>query len=335
MMIDSCLHTMIIICARIYLESFFLLYLKYVKLYNMLIELFPFWVIAVMYFGIGLSIISSSIVLFSLLNMRHKDFSTELRKYSTLNDILTSLFLGCSFLSNNLEENCILITIYNVAFSTHGFWAIYMSLSLYQIICKQKKKSLKNVKYAMILCIFSGGWVVPSVVIMRDIKTCAIKVSLLEVYLLTSVTYNLPQFVIFVLMVFFYWKIKQVLAEEIQNCESTAMQKRDFFFRIAAYPIIYFVAFSFNILFFFQLKYPEYNDLFAFILIVVYSYYPLANAIFYGYTKSSKRNLRSVFRSSDSYAHEEDILNELRNTNYILPRVYLDLIDQAEDDIFS
>ena len=59
------------------------------------------------------------------------------------------------------------------------------------------------------------------------------------------------------------------------------------------------------------------------------------NSIFYGLTQSSKRVLRYAFKKNQNFADEEDLLHELRTANYILPRFYLDLIDQPEEEIFK
>ena len=54
----------------------------------------------------------------------------------------------------------------------------------------------------------------------------------------------------------------------------------------------------------------------------------------YGFTQSSKRVLRYVISNDFEYNREEDILHELRKEDFILPRFYLDLIDETEDRIF-
>ena len=51
----------------------------------------PLWVIALYYIGIGLGTLSSTLVLILLISIKYKDFSTEIRLYSTIIDILSAI----------------------------------------------------------------------------------------------------------------------------------------------------------------------------------------------------------------------------------------------------
>ena len=51
----------------------------------------PLWVIALFYIGLGLGTLSSTLVLILLISIKYKDYSTEIRLYSTIIDILSAI----------------------------------------------------------------------------------------------------------------------------------------------------------------------------------------------------------------------------------------------------
>lgn len=299
----------------------------------MVTSMFPLWVEILALIGISLSLISSSLVLFSLFKIQYQDFSTHIRKYSTLIDISSSLTTGVGCFYYNSFEICILTVVFLFAFIIHALWAFYMSFSMYQIICQQKEKSKENIKYALALCLLLGSLISSLIFIAMDPITCVRTQSKFKLYLTISL-YSLPQFIILLSMIYFYAKIKIVLTEEINKCDAVSKKKRDYFFRIIGYPIIFFLASSSTIFSICTIKFPKIAS-FTYVRILIFTYYPLLNSIFYGMTQSSKRMLRYAFGKNQTFLNEEELLHELREANYIFPRFYLDLIDQPEEPIFK
>lgn len=299
----------------------------------MLLEVFPIWLTTVSYIGILASLISSFTVMFSLVKLRHKDFSTEIRKYSTLIDILTSFVLSFGFILSGPLEGCLISFFFMIFIMAHGLWVFYMSLSMYKIICKQKNFTRSDATYPFIFCAITSGLISSISLIASDLNNCQIKISQFELFFVLF-AYCLPQIVIFVLMIYYYRKVKQVLTEEIEKCDATSKKKREFFIRIIGFPVIFLIASSTNFLVIFEIFYPGIST-YDYIRLIIYAFYPLVNSIFYGLTQSSKRMLRYAFKRNQNFVDEEDLLHELRTANYILPRFYLDLIDQSEEEIFK
>ena len=64
-----------------------------------------------------------------------------------------------------------------------------------------------------------------------------------------------------------------------------------------------------------------------------FSIYPVINSIFYGVTQSSKRFMYALCLKEGKYNEEEEFLEELRVSNIIKPRYYLDFIGLSEINI--
>ena len=61
-----------------------------------------------------------------------------------------------------------------------------------------------------------------------------------------------------------------------------------------------------------------------------FAIYPAINSLFYGVTQSSKRFMYALCLKEGKYNEEEEFLAELRASNIINPRYYLDLISLSE-----
>ena len=93
---------------------------------------------------VGISFISSSIVLFILLTMSYKDYSTYLRIYLTLIDIASEIFLVMAYFYSNSTYECYYNWLYYFIIIFRSFWICFMAFSLYMIICKSKSNINKK-----------------------------------------------------------------------------------------------------------------------------------------------------------------------------------------------
>jgi hypothetical protein len=71
------------------------------------------------------------------------------------------------------------------------------------------------------------------------------------------------------------------------------------------------------------------------IRIIVIVYYPLFNSLLYGYTKSSKKYLWYLLLKMPDYKESQEIINDIRGVGLIQDRVFLDLADISESEIFN
>ena len=138
----------------------------------MLLQTFPILMISVVYIGMLSSLISSLAVLFSLVKLRHKDFSTEIRKYSTIIDILTLFALTFGVFFSGPFEGCLIFFSFVIFIMAHGFWVFYMSFAMHKIICKQKTFTRSNATWAFIICAITSGLISSISLIVSDSNKC-------------------------------------------------------------------------------------------------------------------------------------------------------------------
>ena len=286
------------------------------------------------YFGIFISLFSTVVVMYTLLHIHFKDFSTEIRLYSTVIDftfcILTSFIL---FISGNIQACIADISFY---FSTyaHSIWIFYMSFSMYQIIYMKKSKSQANVKYIFALNLLLSG--ITSILLFFNVSTinCVIYFDK-SFYIFFIISMLLPQVVVFISIIVFYYFIKRALWIEIHKIDDFCNQNRNYFIRLFGYPIIYIILIACTVLSLCGILHSDLIFYLSQIRFILYAYYPLLNSIFYGVTQSSKRLLKAAFYQDSNYNEQEQILHHLRTEEEILPRYYLDLIGESEESIFN
>ena len=298
----------------------------------LLSDIVPLWVVIISVIGIILGFFSSIIVMASLIKLPFKDVSTELRKYATISDILLTTVFGLVFVASNKAEFCAWNFFINLSFDVHALWIFYMSYLMRKIIYLKQKQEPVYVKWAYAGFLSIAAGVAATLFTRSDL--CLLGYDIYAFYY-ELFTFYIPNILILLLVLVFYRDVRGALIIEINKCDEISKEKRTLFVRIYGYPIIFFIPSVHSVLTAIGFLSPHFRLHLDFARLIILSYYPLLNSMFYGLTQSSRRALKYIISKDFDYDMEENILNELRNEEYILPRFYLDLIDQPEDQIFK
>ena len=295
---------------------------------------FPRWCLIVCFFGLGLGLVASIIVLISLIKLPFKDISTELRKYSTISDIVLIAVFFNSFFARTSIDLCVEYFLYTFAYNVHVYWIFYISYVMHKIIYLKKPHDERSIGlYFVGLVLLAAGGVIALFSIAGE-GICDRKY-LASAFYFYIIGFLIPNIILLILILIFYRNIRNSLRAEIRNSEESMKKCRGLFIRVYGYPIIFFFTSLVAILSGVEWADPKVTSILQLIRYIIMSYYPLMNSIFYGLTQSSKRVLKFLIIKDFDYIIEQDCLNALRIENYLLPRFYLDLIDQPEDGIFS
>jgi hypothetical protein len=136
---------------------------------------------------------------------------------------------------------------------------------------------------------------------------------------------------------FLYFRIRKSLKTEISKIDTRSKRNRVFCVRLLGYPVLFFIFTVFselNILQYIFSNTKKGLELFE-IRIIMIVYYPFFNSILYGYTKSSKKYLWYLLLKIPDYSESQEILNDIRAVGFMQDRVYLDLADISESEIFN
>ena len=292
----------------------------------------PTWCIITCFLGLTTGFFSSSVVMFSLIKLPFKDISTELRKYSTISDILMIAMFCFIFFSDNTQK-CMENYLFAVSFNLHAYWVFYMSYLMHRIIYLKKSPEKAHIKYVYVFLTLLSASMSATIFINTHQDLCDLPHDWPAFYYLLFAL-CIPHLLILILIIVYYWHIRKALIVEIDRCDDIATQKRNLFKRLFGYPVIFFMISMTFVLVAIEFAFPQTIETLEDARLILSSYYPLINSMLYGFTQSSKRVLRYVISNDFEYNREEDILHELRKEDFILPRFYLDLIDETEDRIF-
>ena len=291
------------------------------------------------FLGLALSFVSSGITIVVLLKISYKDHSTALRVYLALIDIISSVCLGVPFIPyDNPLYICAYNSLYYFVVMFHGFWVFFISLSLYLIIVR-KSEVIK--KYTT-LCF--GLFAVISLictlcVLMLPINNldCFIlynKDAMIKYLIVTLLAFEVA---ILISISFLYFRIRQILKKEISKIDTRSKRNRIFCFRLLGYPVLFFIFTVFSELNILQYMFSDTKKGFELyeVRIIMIVYYPFFNSLLYGYTKSSKKYLWYLLLKIPDYSESQEILNDIRAVGFMQDRVYLDLADISESEIFN
>ncbi|OMJ85495.1 hypothetical protein SteCoe_13181 [Stentor coeruleus] len=297
------------------------------------------WFDIVYFIGLGLSLLSSSIVLIILLRINFKDHSTKLRVYFTSIDIGSTIFLAIPYLPyKNPIYECVYNAMYYFIIMLHGFWVFFISFFLYMVICRKNSKVKKFTTPALlgfILISFIATIVV--LIIPGNGKNCVILNTneMMIIYLLvTCVGFEV---IVFTMITYFYVQIRKVIKDEFLCEDKKCTRNRNLCLRLLGYPILFFVLLAFtelNVVQYFYIGTEEGLILFQ-IRILLIVYYPCLNSMLYGFTKSSKKFFCSLLLKAPEYTENQELLNDIRQVGFIKDRVYMDLADLSESDILD
>ena len=294
----------------------------------------PLWVIALFYIGLGLGTLSSTLVLILLISIKYKDFSTEIRLYSTIIDILSAIVYSFYPLTDTVQF-CTTNYFFLFVNFLHGVWLFYMARSMYKIICKQEEKSRKNIKFAFaLLFVFSSCVAVAIFADGKQENYCILNNEIKSI-IYASLAIIFPDMAILCFIIYYYIKIFQVLKAEIMNCDLKSTRNRIYCKRLYGYPLLFLILIIANIFYICDKFIPAYFETFQCIRLILYAYYPFVDSLLYGFTHSTLKHFQSIFVRNSCFVEEQLLLNELREEGYLRPRFYLDFIGKGEKEVFS
>lgn len=300
---------------------------------------FDDWFHIVYFIGLGLSFISCSLVLTILFRINFKDNSTKLRIYLSLIDLCSTIFLAIPYIPNGGSPiyQCFYNALYYFIIMLHGFWVLFISFFLYMLICKRNDNVTKFTTPAIItFTIISLLATVVVLIIPGDGIQCVVlnkKNNMIIYLLITSVAFEVT---IFTIITLFYIQIRKVIKKELSSEDKLSKRNRVYCLRLLSYPIMFFVLLAFTELNVFQYVYSDSDGLLLFeIRILVVGYYPCFNSMLYGYTKSSRKFLWSLLLKVPEYSENQELINDIRTVGFIKDRIFMDLADMSESDIFD
>ena len=295
--------------------------------------------LAFYFLGLGLSFTSSTILIVLLSRMNYKDHSTKLRIYLALIDIISSISLGIPFIPvPNPLYNCAYNSLYYFVIMFHGFWVFFISLSLYLIIVHKQEtlNQFTSASFFVFALISLGASMLPLMLPYND-QDCFVLNNPNSMLIYLSITLISFEILILLLISFFYFRIRKTLKNEISKIDTKSHSNHLLCLRLLGYPILFFIFTMFSELILFQYLLKNHRKIIELyeIRIIVIVYYPLFNSLLYGYTKSSKKYLWYLLLKMPDYKESQEILNDIRGVGLIQDRVFLDLADISESEIFN
>ena len=297
-----------------------------------------FWYNYLYFVGASIGFIASSIVFIILLKMKYKDYSTSLRIYLHIIDMASEIILLIPYIPH--EQDSIYVCYYNAFYYFiiifRSFWVWFIAYSLYMIVCKNNKSvQRKFFLFFSIFLIISFLASVPVLVMKINDVNCSIYKNkdyrLIYIYI-SGIAFEV---IIFFCIFYFYYKIRKTIKDEIEKSDIHNKVKRIYLSRLWAHPFIFLILILFNSLDAAQTaSNPENRDLFT-IRITIVILYPLMNSILYGYTRSLRKYLSSLFINLPDYKNKQKILNDLRSDGILKDRAIFDLTDISEDEILK
>lgn len=279
------------------------------------------------YIGVSLSFISTFLVLFVLVKVKYKDITTYLRIYSTIIDILNTVWVVLWIAEETSLEFCVTNFIYFYSVTSHGFWVFYMSLVMYQIICLKKKITRKTVfKVFLLVSLISIFVDIPFFVYLK-FDTCSETFLTDFSYYYYDIVIVLLEFLIVLLIGYFYYNIRELI---IHRFEDTKEINNQLFQRVYGYVllvILFLVMNSFDTLTF---SFFDIGNLLYYPRLLIYSYYSFFDSMLYGMTENFKRAISYLIAKNPNFKKQEEYLNELRKEKIIFERYIYDLTGIGE-----
>ena len=292
----------------------------------------PLWTTIICLIGLGLGLLSGIIVMISLIKLPFKDVSTELRKYSTLCDLLFCIAFGSLFFPTDHQQLCVWNYLDSLTFTLHGYWVFYMSYITRKIIYLKQDHDKSKIKFTY--CIFLLASAIISGTIFTTHDLCLFPANI-DSFFYATFTIVLQEIIILISIVVFYRHIRKALIIEITNCDDHSKYRKIFFVRIYGYSLIFLIISIHSFLILVKLLFSDSTEVIDAIRLIILSYYPLLNSLFYGLMQSSRRVLRYLISKDFNYPKEEEILNDLRAQKFIPPRTINDFTDESESKIFN
>jgi hypothetical protein len=277
------------------------------------------------FIGVGLSCVSSFLVLFALLKLKYKDISTYLRLFSTAIDITNTFFCLFYLSQYNYLEGCVSDLVYIYSSTSHGLWVGYMSLVIYKIICLKKIVENKSVFIGFIFTLtLSVLFTLPTLILLGFYSCTDMLMLSFSIYYCIILIIG-SEGIIILVIAWAYYKIQKSMPNKV---ETAITNNKKLFNRIHGYILLFILFFVTNLLSIFELWFN--STILFYSRLIVYSYYSLLNSLLYGMTTSFQRIIKYAFKKNVSFEEQEEYLNELREERIIFPRLYYDILGQSE-----
>ena len=293
----------------------------------------PIWISIPCFIGLAIGFLSSCIVMISLMKLPFRDASTELRKYSTISDMIISIPVVALFFVTENDGLCYWTYLFLFSLNSHAYWVLYMSYVMRKIIYLQREHEKKDIKFGYVICVAISAGLSGIIFSRRHADDQCFNFEDSIYFFIFDIA--LQEIIILILILLFYYQIRKALISEIEKYDDCCSQKKIIFSRLYGYPLIFSLISIQSIFIFIQIFITEAYTPAFYIRVVILSFYPLLNSIFYGMTQSSKRILKYLINKNFQYPKEEEILDVLRTRRMIPPRIYYEITNKPEDDIFK
>ncbi|OMJ68042.1 hypothetical protein SteCoe_34632 [Stentor coeruleus] len=279
------------------------------------------------------SSLASSLVIIQLCLLKYKDLSNRLLLVLMPIDLAMSIGQIFMLLPINTETCLVFMWLITIARDLHRCFVLLISIVMFLIIVKSKLISTKYLLFYWAFCIsltiikltilFSKAEIyIYNDLCLFDPNTSKIGVAIIYTDEIA------PDIIIFLIIVYLNNKIRLKLISEAKDCNIQSANKRFFAKRLIGYGLIFSLFFVPSCIFLILYVMHVLTDriLVSNLILEIYSWYPLFNTMIYGCTKSFKKNLFNFLIPSPDFDSQEEVLNLLREENFLRPRFYLDIM---------
>lgn len=270
---------------------------------------------------LGIGCILALIVFISLMKIRYKDITVYLRIYLEILDFFFCISIFIVFCIFYLKENPYSEFVVHGAFISHELWLLYMCFALYKTFYLKKATKPKSIHLAFLMIILLG---------FTYSLICAI-ISIVYNTTLEFILLAVPTFLSFFFIIYFYCHIKKAIDNDLKNVENREHPKIKATKRIYGYIIIFLIFVIETSLYFAKDKYAS----ILLVCTIINSFYPIANSIYYGMSKSTLQSLKYLFIKNEEFLENGEMVNILREEGVIFPRFYYDTIGFSENKILN
>ena len=295
------------------------------------------WFYVVYFTGVGLSLLSTIIVLLILYKIEFKDHSTSLRAFLAVIDLISSIILLIPYIpTDDVNYSCYYNSLYYFVMLLRSFWVCFIAYSLFMVICKNNE-TINSYN----LCAFGtfvilsllGTWFV--LVLKANSEDCYVFNTKDTMVIYLFVIAVGVEIIIFALISYWYLRIRASILNEMNKCDLISRNRRHCCVRLIGYPLLFLILIAFNALDVSQTMLGKKGLTLFYIRIFIVAFYPFMNSLLYGLTRSSKKYIYTLFVKSPEYHEQQETLNFYRSEGYFSDRVFLDIADISESEVFT
>ncbi|OMJ83663.1 hypothetical protein SteCoe_15391 [Stentor coeruleus] len=287
--------------------------------------------------GNCLSSLVSCLVIIQLCLIKYKDLSNKLLLIFMPIDLAMGIVGILMILPINIELCSATIWLLFIIRDIHRYFVLLISIVMYLNIVKSKPISKI---FLIFYSIFCAILTIIKLAVFFSKAEMIIYNNLCFIYPHTNEIENwliiideiAPDIIIFIIIAYLNNKIRLTLISEAINCNIISTSKRFFAKRLIGYGFVFTLFFVPLCIILIVVLMHAYTDkmLIDYMMLEFYSWYPLFNTMIYGCTKSFKRNLFNFIIPSPDFDTQEEILNLMREENFLKPRFYLDMMSISD-----